>query len=79
MGGYEPPSDGAVHYSSTPLWDTIRRHYARLQDSVPEYTRRVDLDTFGSLYVEQVRQRGAQGVAGSLAPGAAQDTGNYGA
>jgi hypothetical protein len=51
----EPPSDGAVQYRSAPLWQTIREHYARLEASIPEYTARVDLDTFGSLYVEQVR------------------------
>jgi hypothetical protein len=56
----EPPSEGAVHYrTSVPLWNTIVAHYGQLQQTMPEYTARVDLDTFGSLYVEQVGRRGA--------------------
>lgn len=50
----EPPSEGAVHYKTAPLWQTIRSHYEALGRTMPEYVRRVDLDTFGSLFVEQV-------------------------
>jgi hypothetical protein len=55
----EPPSDGTVQYRAAPLWTTIQEHYAKLAASMPDYTARVDLDTFGSLYVEQVRREEA--------------------
>ncbi|KAI8466914.1 MAG: hypothetical protein J3K34DRAFT_460646 [Monoraphidium minutum] len=60
-GGGETPSEGSVEYRSAPLWATIRAHYAKLSAAMPEYTARVDLDTFGSLYVEQARPGAAGG------------------
>jgi len=63
----EPPSDGTVQYKNAPLWLTIRDHYRKLEAIMPQYTARVDLDTFGSLYVEQVRREEAARQAALVA------------